>query len=192
MLRQPALAALRRGPCCSARPGPSASARGSAQTLGSTQRRRADPNVRCASCVNSTVATLCGSFPAPWAHHDRTGPLHRQEGQSRHGFAGRRVGSRKAINQSVRWPAPLFSALPLRSARQAAPEGRTARRLMLRCASAAAECGILLFPIFWPQRTVLPNPSLNRTRYGRRRLAAPGHRGYCPCAARRRLPQRAG
>jgi len=47
-------------------------------------------------------------------------------------------------------------------------------------------------PIFWPQTTVLPNPSLNRTRYGSRRLAAPGHSTNCPCAASRRLPQRAG
>jgi len=55
-----------------------------------------------------------------------------------------------------------------------------------------SKCGILLFPIFWPQSTVLPNPSLNRTRYGSRRLAAPGHSAHCPCAASRRLPQRAG
>ena len=34
------------------------------------------------------------------------------------------------------------------------------------------------------------NPSLEATRYGRRRLAAPGHRGNCPSAASRRLPQR--
>jgi hypothetical protein len=33
---------------------------------------------------------------------------------SRQGFAGRRTGSPKAINYSVRWPAPPFSALPLR------------------------------------------------------------------------------
>jgi hypothetical protein len=34
------------------------------------------------------------------------------------------------------------------------------------------------------------NPSLEPTRYGRRRLAAPGHHGNCPSAASRRLPQR--
>jgi len=110
---------------------------------------------------------------------------------SRQGFAGRRIGSLKAINQSVRWTAPPFSALPLRSARQAAP-GSPTSATHAAVPFGRSKCGILLFPIFWAQRTVLPNPSLNRTRYGSRRLAAPGHCANCPCAARRRLPQRAG
>lgn len=33
-----------------------------------------------------------------------------------------------------------------------------------------------------------PNPSLEPTRYGSRRLAAPGYVVHCPCAAKRRLP----
>ena len=37
-----------------------------------------------------------------------------------------------------------------------------------------------------------PNPSLNLPRYGSRRLAAPGAGGIMPCAAKRRLPPRAG
>jgi hypothetical protein len=37
-----------------------------------------------------------------------------------------------------------------------------------------------------------PNHSLNLTRCGSRRLAAPGHGGHRPSAASRRLPQRAG
>ena len=41
------------------------------------------------------------------------------------------------------------------------------------------------------QTEVTPNPSLEPTRYGRRRLAAPGHRDHCPSAASRHLPQRA-
>ena len=36
-----------------------------------------------------------------------------------------------------------------------------------------------------------PNPSLELTSYGRRRLAAPGHGGNCPSAAKRHLPPRA-
>jgi hypothetical protein len=36
-----------------------------------------------------------------------------------------------------------------------------------------------------------PNTSLEPTRYGRHRLAAPGHRGHCPSAASRHLPPRA-
>jgi hypothetical protein len=36
-----------------------------------------------------------------------------------------------------------------------------------------------------------PNPSLELTRYGRQRLAAPGAGAHCPCAASRRLPPRA-
>lgn len=36
-----------------------------------------------------------------------------------------------------------------------------------------------------------PNPSLNWTRYGRPRLAAPGQLWYCPYAASRVLPTRA-
>jgi hypothetical protein len=36
-----------------------------------------------------------------------------------------------------------------------------------------------------------PNPSLKLTRYGRRRLAAPGAYGILPAAAKRRLPPRA-
>jgi len=39
---------------------------------------------------------------------------------------------------------------------------------------------------------VLPNPSLNLTRYGSQRLAAPGASGIMPAAAKRRLPPRAG
>jgi hypothetical protein len=46
----------------------------------------------------------------------------------------------------------------------------------------------------WSHGLVSPklraNPSLEATRYGRRRLAAQGHRGNCPSAASRRLPQR--
>jgi hypothetical protein len=38
---------------------------------------------------------------------------------------------------------------------------------------------------------VRPNPSLEQTRSGRRRLAAPGNRGHCPSAASRRPPPRA-
>ena len=52
-----------------------------------------------------------------------------------------------------------------------------ARRLGARCVSAVAG---------------LPNTSLNLTRYGRPRLAAPGHRSHCPSAASRVLPTRAG
>ena len=37
-----------------------------------------------------------------------------------------------------------------------------------------------------------PNTSVNLTRYGRRRLAAPGAGAHCPSAASRRLPPRAG
>jgi hypothetical protein len=40
-------------------------------------------------------------------------------------------------------------------------------------------------------RNARPNPSLELTRYGRRRLAAPGRRWHCPSAASRPLPQRA-
>jgi predicted DNA binding CopG/RHH family protein len=36
--------------------------------------------------------------------------------------------------------------------------------------------------------TVTPNPSLEPTRYGRRRLAAPGEQVHPPSAAKRRLP----
>ena len=36
-----------------------------------------------------------------------------------------------------------------------------------------------------------PNPSLKLTRYGSRRLAAPGACGILPSAAKRRLPSRA-
>lgn len=36
-----------------------------------------------------------------------------------------------------------------------------------------------------------PNPSLEPTRYGRRRLAAPGAGANCPSAAERRLPPQA-
>ena len=39
---------------------------------------------------------------------------------------------------------------------------------------------------------VLPNTSLNLTRYGSQRLAAPGTCGIMPSAAKRRLPPRAG
>ena len=35
------------------------------------------------------------------------------------------------------------------------------------------------------------NPLVKLTRYGSRRLAAPGHGANCPYAAKRRLPQRA-
>jgi hypothetical protein len=38
---------------------------------------------------------------------------------------------------------------------------------------------------------VRPNPSLKLTRYGSRRLAAPGAGGIMPSAAKRRLPPRA-
>lgn len=37
----------------------------------------------------------------------------------------------------------------------------------------------------------MPNPSLEPTRYGKRRLAAPGRSCYCPSAAKRHLPARA-
>ena len=37
----------------------------------------------------------------------------------------------------------------------------------------------------------MPNPSLKLTRYGSRRLAAPGARGILPYAAKRRLPPQA-
>jgi len=37
---------------------------------------------------------------------------------------------------------------------------------------------------------VMPNPSLEPTHYGKRRLAAPGPVGYSPYAASRRLPPR--
>jgi hypothetical protein len=39
--------------------------------------------------------------------------------------------------------------------------------------------------------TLRPNPSLKLTRYGSRRLAAPGAGGIMPSAAKRRLPPRA-
>jgi hypothetical protein len=38
---------------------------------------------------------------------------------------------------------------------------------------------------------VRSNPSLEPTRYGRRRLAAPGQVSYCPSAAKRHLTPRA-
>ena len=38
----------------------------------------------------------------------------------------------------------------------------------------------------------MPNTSLNLTRYGSRRLAAQGACDIMPCAAKRRLPPRAG
>lgn len=38
--------------------------------------------------------------------------------------------------------------------------------------------------------TALPNPSLKLTRYGSRRLAAPGACGILPSAAKRHLPPR--
>ena len=41
-------------------------------------------------------------------------------------------------------------------------------------------------------RTVLPNTSVNLSRYGSRRLAAPGAGADCPSAASRRLPPRPG
>ena len=40
--------------------------------------------------------------------------------------------------------------------------------------------------------SVQPNTSVNLTRYGRRRLAAPGEVTSFPYAASRRLPPRAG
>ena len=40
-------------------------------------------------------------------------------------------------------------------------------------------------------RRARPNPSLKLTRYGSRRLAAPGAGGIIPSAAKRRLPTRA-
>jgi hypothetical protein len=46
----------------------------------------------------------------------------------------------------------------------------------------------------WSHGLVSPklraNPSLEATRYGRRRLAAPGASGHFPSAAKQRLPQR--
>jgi hypothetical protein len=46
----------------------------------------------------------------------------------------------------------------------------------------------------WSHGLVSPrlraNPSLEPTRYGRRRLAAPGANGHLPSAAKQRLPQR--
>ena len=43
-----------------------------------------------------------------------------------------------------------------------------------------------------PRKPVRPNMSFNRTRYGSRRKAAPGHTSHRPSAALRRLPTQAG
>jgi hypothetical protein len=51
-------------------------------------------------------------------------------------------------------------------------------------------CKHRMQPVYRPASLAQPNPSLEATRYGRQRLAAPGACAHLPCAASRRLPQR--
>jgi hypothetical protein len=95
---------------------------------------------------------------------------------------------------------PVFSSLPAAAKTEPKPCGSASRfksqepSQLWPLSSAALACFLVHF--LASSRVVVapparPNPSLKLTRYGSRRLAAPGAGGIMPSAAKRRLPTRA-